>query len=93
MSKFDEPSFHTAPSRNSDKINETYRKWFVGATRAKSELIETGQYLVKKTMKDGTIKNTFLEKALELQGKEYLYSPAGYMQALAEEKEEEQVLA
>lgn len=100
LSKFDKPMYHTAPNRYSKEINEVRRKWFVGATRAKHNLICTGQYILKHTSKDGVVLNNFLREAYDLVGLVYGYNASSYLaqkqleaqeamqQRLAEEQEE-----
>lgn len=93
LDKFDRPAFHTSPARNALEINETRRKWFVGATRAKKELITTGQYVLKHSMKDGVMLNDFLHKAYELQDKVYGYNSMSFFATQEEERQSEQQLA
>lgn len=87
LDKFDRTQFHKFHLTQKESLdkNETMRKWFVGATRAKKELITTGQYVLKHSMKDGVILNQFVHKAYELQDKVYGYNTTSFYATRAEE--------
>lgn len=89
LSKFDDKRYHTNPNRYNSEINETYRKWFVGATRARNDLIMTGQYVYKHNQKEGITLNSYLHKAYELVDKVYGYNAQSYLAEIAQEKAEE----
>ena len=89
LSKFDKPKFHTMPGKCADEINETRRKWFVGATRAKKDLICTGQYVLRHSLKEGVILNSFLRDAYYLQDKIYDYNSVSFFNQRAAEAEAE----
>lgn len=89
LDKFDRPAFHTSPARNATEINETRRKWFVGATRAKKNLITTGQYVLRHSMKEGVMLNEFLRKAYEIQNKVYGYNSMSFFATQEAERKAE----
>lgn len=88
LSKLDNAALHTKYTELNDEAN---RKLFVGITRAKQELIITGQYVVPTRKKDNLITNDFLARVYDYLGKEYNFSPQIYeftkARELAEEKE------
>ena len=86
LSKFDNVNYHNNPSRNHSQLNEAYRKWFVGTTRARKNLIMTGQYVLKHDMRQGVVLNDFLRKGYELNDKVYGFNSASYIAELEAEK-------
>jgi DNA helicase-2/ATP-dependent DNA helicase PcrA len=86
LSKFDRPQYHTSANRMHGDINESYRKWFVGATRARKELIMTGQYVLRHSLKDGITLNDYVRKAYELTGKVYGYNPMSFYAEIEAER-------
>lgn len=87
IDKLDDKKYHHLPSAYSTEIDEQIRKWFVGATRAKEELIVTGQYYVdvdkKKCIATG---DTFLKKSYEMCGKEWNPNMLAYYAVMKEER-------
>lgn len=81
-------------SRSMAGFDEKIRKFFVGATRARENLIMTGTYTHKRGKKDlDTTNNRFLEMAYEDLGKTYDYSPvehAKYLNQVEAETAEKQ---
>lgn len=79
LSHFDKESYHRFASRYalSGEKEEVNRKWFVGATRAREELIMTGQYILKIN-KNELILNDYVKKGYELMNKVYGYNAAAY---------------
>jgi superfamily I DNA/RNA helicase len=91
LSHFDRNDWHRNENRftNGPDHDESIRKWFVGATRAKEELIVTGQYVVPKdrnSRKDDFYLNRFLRKSCEILGRPYEYSGTEYSSIIAEER-------
>lgn len=78
MTHFDENAYHTHPDRyiNNGEMDENYRLWFVGATRAKTKLVMTGVFELKQSKSNHgvTFRNQFIEKAYELLNKPYDFS-------------------
>lgn len=89
LSHFDKEEYHRFSSRyeNSGEKEENNRKWFVGATRAREELIMTGEFVLKFTQKE-CILNEYIKKAYNLLGKAYTYSPTAYWETRDNEKRE-----
>jgi DNA helicase-2/ATP-dependent DNA helicase PcrA len=79
LSHFDKADYHKNPSkyRNNGEMDEVYRKWFVGTTRAREELIMTGQYTIKMTNRE-CIPNDFVTQAHDLLGRPYAFSQGQY---------------
>jgi len=89
LSKFDNEKYHTLANRfrtNSSK-EETNRKWFVGATRAREKLVMTGEYVVKFTQRD-LVLNDYVKQAYDLLGKAYGYASGMYWETKEREKQE-----
>ena len=96
LSHFDKGEWHRNESRyvNGPDHDEAIRKWFVGVTRAKEELIITGNYVVPRgrgSKRDEVYLNRFLRKSCEIIGKPLGYSALDYATAVASEKLEEDV--
>ena len=90
LSKLDKPSLHT---KNNTKDNdETIRKFFVGSTRARENLIMSGQYVLKMD-KSGAVFNNYVKMAYDLMGKPYGYTFTEYRAVKAQEKAEAQEAA
>ena len=90
LSKFDKADYHRSYSKyveNGEK-NENIRKWFVGATRAKSNLIMTGQYVLEGN-KTNFVLNDYVKIGFELMGKVYGYQPGAYWEQRRQEELEE----
>ncbi len=68
ITKYDSDKYHTWSKKNHDRMEEERRLFFVSATRARDELIVTGQYVL------GTVKNRvahqFILEALRALGEE-----------------------
>lgn len=78
LSKFDKNDHHASAYRfeNSKEHDEIVRKYFVGATRARDELIITGTYQIEKSGKQKTQAvyfNRYLQQAYALLGKAWDY--------------------
>lgn len=88
LSHFDKRDYHKNPSkyRNNGEMDEVYRKWFVGATRAREDLVMTGQFALSMSNRE-SITNDFVTKAYDLLGKPYPYSQAQYWTVYNQEKE------
>ena len=95
VDKLDEEKYHERGNRY--KVNGEYdeqiRKWFVGATRAREELIITGDYICyERTDKSkGTTTrgyNDFLKESYEFVGKAWDYDPIERAEVIAKEKAE-----
>ena len=58
-------------------MDENYRLWFVGATRAKTKLVMSGVFELPETKRTlgQAFRNQFVEKAYELLGRPYDFSP------------------
>lgn len=89
LDKLDDEKYHNRPHyyQSSGEMDEQIRKWFVGATRAREELIMTGQYVLKMG-KDSATFNNFLKNAYDLCGKAWGYTYSGYEAVRAQEKAE-----
>lgn len=91
LSHFDKDTYHKFASRfaYSGEKDEVNRKWFVGATRAREELIMTGQYVLKMN-KNELVLNDYVKKAYELMNKVYGYNSAAYWETKSQEDVERQ---
>ena len=90
LSKLDKPSLHT--KTNAKDRDETIRKFFVGSTRARENLIMSGQYVLKMD-KSGAVFNDYVKMAYDLMGKPYGYTFTEYRAVKAQEKAEAQEAA
>lgn len=88
LSKLDKPSYHSRNYRNSKEHDESIRLFFVGATRARDNLIMTGEYLVNMDKTTGPVFNQFLKMAYDIAGKPFEYNYAAYKATKDQEKEE-----
>ena len=93
LSHFDKNDWHRNihAFQNGADHDESIRKWFVGATRAKEELVITGTYVIPKDRKSkagDVFLNRFLQKSCEIAGKPYSWSGVDYAAAVASEREE-----
>lgn len=89
MDKLYKKEFTTSPlaSRQNGTYDEAVRKWFVGATRAKENLILCGQYLCGQDIKNQvSYFNKFLQESYRLLGKVWDYSFVEGERIRAEEK-------
>lgn len=66
LSKYDTPEMHTSSSVAKEIYEERKRLLFVSATRARDELIMTGQYIAYGSQKEGYHTNEFLEEAMAI---------------------------
>lgn len=87
LTGFDKPEYHRRAFYNSEEKDEIARKWFVGATRAREELIMTGQYVVKWSQKEMVL-NDYVKSAYDMLGKVYGYTSGAYRAAQDMEKRE-----
>lgn len=89
LSHFDKEANHRLAARfeQSGEKDEVNRKWFVGATRAREELIMTGQYVLKFTNKE-CILNDYVRQAYDILGKPYGYTSGAYWATKEQEKQE-----
>ena len=90
LSKFDSIKNHrnSRAFERSGEHDEIIRKWFVGATRARKELIMTGQYLLQKPKRDGVVFNDYVVKSYQMLGKAFGYNYASYQAQTELEKHE-----
>ena len=91
LTKFDRSEFHkpNITPKQQTEYNETNRKWFVGATRAKTKLVMTGQYVLGEDQRTNKVYiNAFLEKAFELKGKVFDYNQNDYNRTKILERQE-----
>ncbi len=93
VDKLDDRKYHERPSvyARSGETDEQIRKWFVGATRAREELIVTANYICyeKEDAKKGIYEhnfNSFLKKTYDMLGKAWDYSYVEANKIKAEEK-------
>ncbi len=87
LSAFDNEGYHHLPQKFNNEHDDICRKWFVGVTRAKENLIITGQFVIpSKSKKDGILLNRFVFDQYEILGKQPEYSTLGYLSAKAAEK-------
>lgn len=79
LTHFDTNDYHIHEDRyrNSGEMDENYRLWFVGATRAKTKLVMSGVFELPETKRTlgQAFRNQFVEKAYELLGRPYDFSP------------------
>lgn len=83
LSKLDNTRLHNRASLS--EKDETIRKFFVGATRARENLIMTGQYVLKMDQ-HGAVFNDFVKMAYDLLGKPYGYNYAEYRECRLREQ-------
>ena len=70
LDNLDKVNYHKG---HSTELFETYRKWFVGITRARENLVMTGQYVLSANKSNYTL-NNLLMKGYEMLGKNYGFS-------------------
>ena len=89
LTTLDKLQYHSSSRNfvNSGEHDETIRKFFVGATRARKNLIMTGEYVLKMD-KYGAIFNDYLKLAYETLGRAFGYTYAEYQAVKAQEKAE-----
>lgn len=83
LSKLDKPALHARAAAT--ERDETIRKFFVGATRARENLIMTGEYVLKMD-KNGAVFNDYVRMAYDLLGKPYAYNYTEYRAVKDQEK-------
>jgi superfamily I DNA/RNA helicase len=66
LSKYETPEMNSRSPIADEIYEERKRLLFVSATRARDELIMTGQYLAYGNAKDGYRINTFLQKSMDI---------------------------
>ncbi len=91
VDKLDDPKYHERLGyyTRSGEYDEQIRKFFVGATRAREELIITGEYLLKlDTRQQYAVFNEFLKKSFELTNRVWGYTYSEYEAVKAAEKAE-----
>lgn len=91
LSKFDKKAYHSNSRsyRRSRDYDENIRKWFVGATRARKELIMTGEYLLQKpSARYQPIFNDFVLETYKMLGRAFGYNFASYQAQVELEKSE-----
>lgn len=89
LSHLDKPAYHQWGWDRTPEYDEVLRKWFVGATRARKDLIMTGQYCIKFSLNNDVYFNRYLERGYELLGKNFCFSETQMMLKKAQEKAEE----
>lgn len=89
LSHFDKEANHRSVQKfiQSGERDEVNRKWFVGATRARQELIMTGQYVLKFTQKE-CILNDYVRQAYDMLEKPYGYTSGAYWATQEQERRE-----
>ena len=94
LSNLDRLNYHTnVINFVNNERDEVNRKWFVGATRAREELIMTGEYVLespeqsKRTSSKGLTLNAYVEKAYELLNVPFDYKPGKYWETIVKEQE------
>jgi DNA helicase-2/ATP-dependent DNA helicase PcrA len=79
LTNFDSNDYHLHEDRyrNSGEMDENYRLWFVGATRAKTKLVMSGVFELPENKRTfgQAFRNQFVEMAYDLLGKPYDFSP------------------
>lgn len=95
IDKLDDKKYHDRPAtyEANGEYDEQIRKWFVGSTRAREELIITGKYVVSENTdsKKGVcerIYNKFLKTSYQLLGKAWDYDFMESEKVKAKEKAE-----
>lgn len=89
LTGFDRKAKHTRQYEHSNERDEDIRMFFVGATRARKELIMTSQYLAQKpTARTTPIPNQFLQMAYQLTGRAWGYNYNAYQATVTKEKSE-----
>ncbi len=91
LSKFDNKKFHQFPTRHEQEINDTGRKWFVGASRAKEKLIVTGQYVLSHSLKEGIVLNNYVKQSYEMLDKVYGFNSMSFWEQQQQDKREEEL--
>lgn len=95
IDKLDDVKYHNSPTRyrqNGD-YDEQLRKMFVGCTRAKEELIITGNYILSMNEKQNyRIDNDFLHYAYEFCDKAWDFEYTEYRKVVEKEKSEKQAV-
>jgi ATP-dependent exoDNAse (exonuclease V) beta subunit len=89
----DDISYHNSPTRyrQNGEYDEQLRKMFVGCTRAKEELVITGNYILKMDeRKNYKVDNDFLHYAYEFCDKAWDYEYSAYREVVTREKLEKQ---
>lgn len=85
LSKLDKAAMHQRG--NTKDRDETIRKFFVGATRARENLIMSGEYVLKMD-NHGALFNDYVKMAYDLLGKPYEYNYGEYRAVREQEKQE-----
>lgn len=91
LTQFDRPAKHRNECGylNSKEYDEDIRMFFVGATRARKELVMSGQYLAQKpTARTAPIPNRFLQTAYNILGRAWGYNYGAYQATVQREKTE-----
>lgn len=95
VDKLDDRKYHERPTfyDQNGEMDEQVRKWFVGATRAREELVVTGNFICYEIddSKKGVYEshyNQFLKKTYDMLGKAWDYSYVDAQKVRAEEKAE-----
>ena len=88
LSHLDKPEYHKYGWDRTPEYDEVLRKWFVGTTRARKDLIMTGQYCVKFAINGDIYFNQYLERGYQLLGKNFGFSEAQMSHAKAMERAE-----
>lgn len=95
VDKLDDKKYHERPQLydQNGEMDEQIRKWFVGSTRAREELIVTGNYICYEIddSKKGVYEchyNNFLKNTYDMLGKAWDYNYVEAQKVRAEEKAE-----
>lgn len=93
LTKLDRPNYHRSSFQRSKDHDETIRLFFVGATRARDNLIMTGEYVLENDKKNGPVFNQFLKMAYDIANKPFEYNYAVHKAVRDSEKAEAQETA
>lgn len=88
LTKLDRQLYHARNFEGTKAFDEIIRLFFVGATRARDNLIMTGEYLVSMDSRTGAVFNQFLKMAYDIVGKPFEYNYASYKATKDYEKAE-----
>lgn len=90
LSGFDKTIKHSINYKNSKSYDEDIRMFFVGSTRARKELIMSGNYMITKPAAKTPYENQFLQMAYNVLNLVWSYNFAGLQYQLNKEKEEDE---
>lgn len=88
LTNMDKPSYHSRAFERTKEYDEKIRLFFVGATRARDNLIMTGEYVLSMDKTSGPVFNQYLKMAYDIAGKPFEYNFAEYKATKDYEKAE-----